>query len=68
MFLLLLVTGPGSAQAQYWTSSGCTGDTVPSQQMMPETAVLEQVMDSFMEWGLVTVRLNSVIQQRLFLH
>ena len=27
VFLLLLVTGPGSAQAQCWTSSGCTGDT-----------------------------------------
>ena len=35
-----------------------------SQQMMPETAVLEQMMDSLMEWGLVTLRLNSVIQQR----
>ena len=30
VFLLLLVTGPGSAQAQCWTSSGCTGDTVPA--------------------------------------
>ena len=27
-----------------------------SQQMMPETAVLEQMMGSLMEWGLVTVR------------
>ena len=27
-----------------------------SQQMMPETAVLEQMMDSLMEWDLVTVR------------
>ena len=30
VFLLLLVTGPGSAQAQCWTSSGCTRDTVPA--------------------------------------
>ena len=30
VFLLLLVTGPGSAQAQCRTSSGCTGDTVPA--------------------------------------
>ena len=30
-----------------------------SQQMMPETAVLEQMMDSRMEEGLVAVRLNS---------
>ena len=30
MFLLLMVTGPGSAQTQCWTSSGCTGDTVPA--------------------------------------
>ena len=26
----LCVTGQGSAQAQCWTSSGCTGDTVPA--------------------------------------
>ena len=30
VFLLLLVTGQGSTQAQCWTSSGCTGDTVPA--------------------------------------
>ena len=30
VFLLLLVTDPGSAQAQCWTSSDCTGDTVPA--------------------------------------
>ena len=29
-FLLLLVTGQGSAQAQCWTNSGCTGNTVPA--------------------------------------